>query len=120
MRKFIEKINNAIQWTKKFHFFHISFITPFIITILIILIAIPYSETINELFSCWIIVNFILLYIIPPIALIVEIVIMIIRKWTHKSIYVSKSIVENKYYNIVYILSILQLCFALTILLLIG
>ena len=31
MRKFIEKINSWIQWTKQWHFFHVFFCTAFLI-----------------------------------------------------------------------------------------
>ena len=40
MRKFIEKINNMIQWTKKFHFFHIWLGLGFIVALLPIVLTI--------------------------------------------------------------------------------
>ena len=115
MRKFIEKINNIIQWTKKFHFFHISFVIPFIITILIILIAIPYSKTISEPYTYSLLIAFISILLMTPLALIIEVLIIIIRKWTHKNFYVSEAITKNKLYNIIYIISILHFCYIITL-----
>lgn len=110
VRKFIEKINNIIQWTKKFHFFHISLVLPFLFSALFFLFGVICEKSINILDLCEILYCF-LLFCFVTISIILQIIFFLIYKKTHKKFYVSKKLLSNKLYDILYIISILFFIF---------
>ena len=116
MKKFIKKINNAIQWTKKFHFFHITLVTPVIISTILVVLSIfdwkSFEDIWSSLDECYLLFNFLFIIVISPIAIICQIIIFLISKKTHKKIYVSQRFQINKVYNILYIISCLIFIFS--------
>ncbi len=119
-RKFIEKINNFIQWTKKWHFCHVLFVGTFLLVVpyiflflknliseIIILIQMP--NCIFESFDYipfWIFYFVGTLIVIAFLALIIQVFTIIKRAFARKSIFVQSSfLLHNQYYNRFYTIS---------------
>lgn len=126
-RKLIEKINNFIQWTKKWHFCHILFVGNFVLTaicdLFIIFVFATFCilnhqnffriESLEFVLFCIIICLLILPFTIV-IGIIVEIYVIIKKKILHEKLYVESSFFrESKKYNTLYILSFLFNTFSL-------
>ncbi len=120
-RRFIENINKFIQWTKKWHFFHVLFVAIFacffplfvlfFISVFIDIFSILVEKkSISSIIEGYLlpfgggIMFFVLLMIIfSLLGLIVEIFVTIKRAFARKSISVESSfLLENKYYNYIY------------------
>ena len=109
LRKFFTKINNFIQWTKKWYFFHIMALCN--IPLIFILAIELYYNDYSILFTYNNILNiafFVVLWSLStsiPIALIITIIIYIISRFLKKDFYVyNKFLSKNIFYNIYYIL----------------
>ena len=129
LRKCIKKINSAIQWTKKWHFFHVLFIGPFILllTIILLLYSIDTTHTYETCSNCVdpttiypdtpeFIATVVILLVIACIhvslkaASIVEVLAVVIKAILRRKLCVEWNfLLNNKLYNIIYVLSILLL-----------
>ncbi len=128
LRKCIKKINSAIQWTKKWHFFHVLFIGPFILLLIIFLLfsdpgasnSVTYPNSVDpttiypdtpEFLT--VVVIFIVIaciYLSLMAAPIVEVLAVVIKAILRRKLCVEWNfLLNNKFYNIIYILSILLL-----------
>lgn len=113
VRKYIKKINNFIQWTKKWHLGHCIFISDMFICLICIFSEMPIM-TVDRLLEYLFSANILLFY---PAVLIVGTILAIliaVTKFIKKyPVYVeSKFLLKNKTYNIVYILNWLYVCLA--------
>ena len=123
MRKFIEKINNMIQWTKKFHFFHIWLIPgflfalfPLLLLILTFLTLIFEPSIFDEMGRACGIAFFMFMFYIAIayfvtflLGLVYQIILYLSARFFRKdNVHVqSKFLLNNKFYNFIYISSIL-------------
>ena len=128
LRKCIKKIDTAIQWTKKWHFFHVLFIGPFILLLIIFLLfsdpgasnSVTYPNSVDpttiypdtpEFLT--VVVIFIVIACIHlslMAAPIVEVLAVVIKAILRRKLCVEWNfLLNNKFYNIIYILSILLL-----------
>lgn len=131
-RKFIEKINSVIQWTKQWHFFHVLFVGSFVIALIpyiinILMLIFDFIFLIEQIITTIlgrhseiitddhivageivIIFTFIITYILASIftsilGLIVELSIFIKRRSSDKPLTVTSSfLTKNKIYNFIY------------------
>ena len=128
-KKFIKKINNWIQWTKQWHFFHILFVGSFLMYNWFPYIGMPFDIITgicyiikklgisnnpptddNDIFG-WAILTAAVLFMFlfttllnSVIGLLTEIIIYFIRKKKCKPITVQSSfLLNNKIYNFIYI-----------------
>ncbi len=129
LRKCIKKINSAIQWTKKWHFFHVLFIVTFslLLTIILLLYSIDTTHTYETCSNCvdpttiypdtpeFIRDAFVLLIIIClhaglMAAPITEILAVVIKAILRKKLCVEWNfLLNNKFYNIFYYFSIIYI-----------
>ena len=125
IRKLINKLYIFIQWTKKWHFCHVLFISNFLFmtlySLLIIFIAfidIVLNNQFIEIFSIktillfyWfncIMCFFVTMYTLP-IALIVEIIIFCKNRIQHKNnLVISPFLTKNNKYNKLYMIAFLS------------
>ena len=128
LRQLIKKLNNFIQWTKKWHFFHILFVGNFLFIaiyflflIFIALLDCIFNNNITAYLSIeslsFILFSIILCLAITPyttiIATILEIFIIITKKIQKKTIQITNSfLIDNPKYNILYTVSFIY-CFPL-------
>ena len=113
LRKFIEKFYSFIQWTKKWHFFHILVIIPGIFTLwamidaCVLYITKTFGTTdldtiLGDLFGAPLVLGF-SVYLMFFIAAAVELLIIIIRAIARKPFCVLSSFFSNnKIYNFIY------------------
>ena len=132
IKKFFNKISQFIQWTKKWHFFHV--LMWLIIIILIILCVaifitisnIPETNTISNQSSCYninpeeelaflAIIFFYMFagvtYISIPIAFIISLIIFVVNK--KLCTIQNKILLQNNLYNSIYLFFYIFLCFIL-------
>ncbi len=132
-RKFIEKYYNFIQWTKKWHFFHILVIIPGILTLWAIIYCcsfyifdrptnISFDNNGLDLIFAPFVLGF-SEYIMFFIAAGIELIIILIRAIARKPFCVlSNFLSNNKFYNFIYcfffsliVLTILEFLLALAL-----
>ncbi len=114
-KNIFQKIIGIIQWTKKWHFFHLILVPPFVISCLIDLY--PILSFFNSTNEDWIYLPFwnyfvyvTLFCIMFSINLFIYAIVLIYIFIRKKTIYISNDfLLYNKFYNFVYILSLLQL-----------
>ena len=129
LRKLIKKINDIIQWTKKWHFFHVLHVGTFLLTaicdLFIAFVFVTYcilNHHVKNIFRIesleFVLLCIIICLLISPftalIATIVEIFVIIKKKIQHKVLSVeSPFFIKSKRYNTLYILSFLFNTFCL-------
>lgn len=130
LKKIFNKIDNFIQWTKKWHFFHIVFVGPltFLITYFFVLIPLiiiqnPPSQSITTdefdidipiLFFCagFIVIIFIILLFFACFAQLISFLISLINK---KTCYIKNNfLLHNKFYDKYYKVSTISLFISVT------
>ena len=130
LRKCIKKIDSIIQWTKKWHFFHVLFIGPFILLSSVFAYAYSRDYSTSSSVSCpncvdpttiypdtpeflTVVVIFIVIACIHlslMAAPVVEVLAVVIKAILRRKLCVEWNfLLNNKLYNIIYILSILLL-----------
>ena len=128
LRKCIKKINSAIQWTKKWHFFHVLFIGPFILLLIIFLLfsdpgasnSVTYPNSVDPTtiypdtpeFIATVVILLVIacIHVSLKAASIVEVLAVVIKAILRRKLCVEWNfLLNNKLYNIIYILSILLL-----------
>ena len=128
LRKCIKKINSAIQWTKKWHFFHVLFIGPFILLLIIFLLfsdpgasnSVTYPNSVDPTtiypdtpeFARDVIVILVIicLHVSLMAAPIVEVLAVVIKAILRKKLCVEWNfLLNNKFYNIFYYFSIIYI-----------
>ncbi len=130
LRKCIKKIDSIIQWTKKWHFFHVLFICPYILLSLIFIYAysrdystsssvsypnsVPpttiYPDTPDFIATVVIFLIIACIHLSLMAAPIVEVLAVVIKAILRRKLCVEWNfLLNNKLYNIIYVLSILLL-----------
>ena len=128
LRKCIKKINSAIQWTKKWHFFHVLFIGPFILLLIIFLLfsdpgasnSVTYPNSVDPTtiypdtpeFIATVVILLVIacIHVSLKAASIVEVLAVVIKAILRRKLCVEWNfLLNNKLYNIIYVLSILLL-----------
>ena len=118
IKDFFHKINNFIQWTKKWHFFHFIAIGNILLFSLIVFITIlsletdPTEDIFLNIISLPIMYISLLLYLALPIAIII--MYFNLKKGRKITIY-NKFLLNNEIYNITYIASLLIIISSLII-----
>lgn len=105
MRKFIEKYYSFIQWTKKWHFFHVFFLLLNIfVPEFIKYVFFTIIDANREEYWWGLVYTFILhIFLAFLISICFELFIVIIKIFARKKFYVqSKFLLNNQLYNIIY------------------
>jgi len=123
IKKLLAVINNFIQWTKKWHFFHVFIIPPFLFSFtciilyfifFIILIVNQihfsiYEFLMNDIVGVFICLEIFLYFIFLIIAIALQILFIIINLTKHQNINIKNEfILKNKKYNGIYILALIN------------
>ena len=128
LKKIFNKVDHFIQWTKKWHFFHVFFVPNAIFALLNLFISIflyildicflsstkTFIFSFNHLLLMWEMYTF-LAIVFFILATFVQIVFLIISMIKHKNIQLQNQILlNNKKYNILYCIAfycnVLYLC----------
>ena len=128
LRKCIKKINSAIQWTKKCHFFHVLFIGPFILLSLVLADAYSRDYSTSSSVSCPNCVDSTTIYPDTPdfiatviffiivfsahicliVAPFIEVLVVVIKAILRRKLCVEWNfLLNNKLYNIFYYFSVI-------------
>ena len=120
LKNLITRINNFIQWTKKWHFFHLLLVPNAFACFLICLIMFKYVLLLKEYYSSLeiLIVFFVISYFATTILIIIALCIqafLLIYNWIkfHNINIKNRFLLNNKLYNILYVIAFIYnfLCF---------
>ena len=120
LKNLITRINNFIQWTKKWHFFHLLLVPNEFAFFLICLIMFKYVLLLKEYYSSLeiLIVFFVISYFATTILIIIALCIqafLLIYNWIkfHNISIKNRFLLNNKLYNILYVIAFIYnfLCF---------
>ena len=123
VKNFFNSINNAIQWTKKWHFMHLFFVLAFVLDFLLVSFYLfigylsvgagePSKDALEETLNIYILGDFCFLYILFIPALVLSILFAIINFIKFSKPYVVNGfLLYNKYYHLIYIFSIARILF---------
>ena len=115
-KNIFQKITGIIQWTKKWHFFHLILVPPFVANCLLNVYQIfalfdNYPDAIYG-FLCFNILGYIIIfkYLLFCPCLLVYITVLIYIWIKKKPLHISNDfLLHNRIYNFIFILAILQL-----------
>ena len=108
LKNILTKINNFIQWTKKWHFCHVFLLISSFIMFMFTIFSLMAIDWIGELkFTYFFLPEFIYIFAIV-IALIIQILFSLINFCIHKNIQIkNRFLLNNKTYNGIYYLMFL-------------
>ncbi len=103
LKNILSKINNFIQWTKKWHFFHAFLLISSLVMLTMTGISLPYTGWIENLQLTYYFLSFFIYLFAIAIALIIQILFSIINLCIHKNIQIKNHfLLKNKIYNGIY------------------
>ncbi len=102
-KNILSKINNFIQWTKKWHFFHAFLILSSFIMLMCTIISLMDPDWIGGLRLTYYFLSFFIYLFAIAIALVIQILFSLINFCIHKNIQIKKHfLLKNKIYNGIY------------------
>ena len=103
LKNIFSKINNFIQWTKKWHFFHVFLISSSFVMLMFTIFSIMDPDWIGELKFTYFFLSFLIFVFAIIIALIIQILFSIINFCVYKNIQIRNHFLsKNKIYNGIY------------------